>query len=257
MVRDYVKIATEVATGVAGELRSKVPQPVRELADEVVGRALAESEKVWHRLSDGVVQAGVVLEFLEHQLRQFQGEATSTAEATAEADADGGLGADFGTTPEPAAENAPEDTVPNGREVHPPTGTTRPRPVRVPVDEPTAEDAAAAEAAKARRAAAVPGMRPRAAKQSGPEAESAAPAKKTAKRAPAKKTAAKKDATAKKAPAKQAAAKKTAAKKTAAKKTAASTAKKTAATKTTAAKKTPAKKATPRTAAPKRENPDD
>ena len=250
VLRDYLKVAADTATGVVvvvdgarkraeDELRGRVPEPVQEVVAGVVGVVRTEADRAWSRLGDGMVQVGVVLEFLEQQIRQLQGAAVSRPVDEAEEQAE---------SSRPASARA-EAAFPSARH------RAAARPVRVVVDE-DPELAAAAE----RRRAAVPGMKKAAerraaatafAEQAGspagrPVATEPTPAKKataTARKTPAKKAPAKKAPArrtpAADAPVKQTAAKKTAAKKAVAKKAPAETA---VAAKTAPAKTAPAKK---------------
>jgi hypothetical protein len=249
VLRDFLKAAAGAATGVVGvaeearrraegaardllelsgvhpnELLGRAPEPVQ----LVVGVVRSEADKVWSRLGDGVVQVGVVLEFLEQQVRHLQGEDDAPAAQPEEAR---------------VAQPRSEQAFPAPRR-KPATA----RPVRVVVDEDLPVDDGAAAAA--RRRAAVPGMKKTAARKAAVAAEAAAPARTpAARKAPARKPAAAAapvtaPASAEKAPARKAAARKTAAKRVPVKETAAKDvpAKKAAAKK--AAKKTTTRAAT-------------
>ena len=264
VLRDCLKVAAEAATGVVvvvdgarrraeDELRGRVPEPLQEVVAGVVGVVRTEADKVWSRLGDGVVQVGVVLEFLEQQVRQFQGGAAESAPVADER----------GPEPSPgrsgAAPGRAEQAFPAPRQ----RTAAAPRPVRVVVDE-DPDLAAAAE----RRRAAVPGMKKAAERRAAMEAAAESASAETAsaetasaerpvpaeKPAPAaKRASAAKKVAAQKAPAKKVVARKPTAAGGAATKTATprDASAKTPAAKTTPAKTSAAKTTTRRTTAAK------
>ena len=233
MLRDYLKLAAGAALGAAEEvrrlaesgarellersgvdpeeLRSRVPEPVQSLAEEVVavgrnnselllGLIRSEAEKAWSRVGDGMVQVGVVLELLERQVRHLQGGDDEDAPAADEpATGPAGPAEPRTARPKPPASRAEQAFPAPGRAAAP---RSAPRPVRVVVDEDGATDAAeAAAAAAARRRASVPGLRNAAAKKTSPtSARTLTPGDTPGAKLPAKKAPAeKKAATAKKA----------------------------------------------------------